>query len=234
MQDAVGGFQVDFGSVLAWLGLIRARCAAGLAVAFGLLQGCGSASLGPGLVVGRCPKPPILAQNLQNHIPEAAHCARVAVSERDEMYLIGQRAVQERDAKMNEEIKIARDRAHQGNALHDRATLRDQEFVDVTREFAASRQKTTENPITSIRSLQCPERSKRHDKSSRSKRALCTSWQRRTRNSRARMPHKLPSRRMQKIVDELYSRMTLLGPVNATIRRPVRVIPPMGLNNKVR
>ena len=38
------------------------------------------------------------------------------MSERDEMYLIGQRAVQERDAKMNEEIKIARDRAHQGNA----------------------------------------------------------------------------------------------------------------------
>ena len=26
-----------------------------------------------------------------------------------------------------------------GNALHDRATLRDQEFVDVTRELAASR-----------------------------------------------------------------------------------------------
>ena len=42
----LGGFQVDFGSVLAWLGLIRARCAAGLAVAFGLLQGCGSASFG--------------------------------------------------------------------------------------------------------------------------------------------------------------------------------------------
>ena len=38
----LGGFQVDFGSVLAWLGLIRARCAAGLAVAFGLLQRCGS------------------------------------------------------------------------------------------------------------------------------------------------------------------------------------------------
>ena len=50
------------------------------------------------------------------------------------------RAVQERDAKMIEEIKIARDRAHQGSALHDRATLRDQEFVDVTRELAASRQ----------------------------------------------------------------------------------------------
>ena len=72
---------------------------------------------------------------------EQDHCARVAVSERDEMYMIGQRAVHERDAKMNEEIKIARDRAHQGNALHDRATLRDQEFVDVTRELAASRQK---------------------------------------------------------------------------------------------
>ena len=47
----LGGFQVDVGSVLAWLGLIRARCAAGLAVAFGLLQGCGSASFGLGLVV---------------------------------------------------------------------------------------------------------------------------------------------------------------------------------------
>ena len=56
------------------------------------------------------------------------------------MYLIGQRAAQERDAKIHEESKIARDRAHQGNALHDRATLRDQEFVDVTRELAASRQ----------------------------------------------------------------------------------------------
>ena len=64
MQDAVG-----------WLGLIRARCAAGLAVAFGLLQGCGSASFGLGLVVWvlQRPKPPILAQNLQNHIPEASH-----------------------------------------------------------------------------------------------------------------------------------------------------------------
>ena len=47
----LGGFQVDFGSVLAWLGLIRARCAAGLAVAFGLLQGRGSASFGLDLVV---------------------------------------------------------------------------------------------------------------------------------------------------------------------------------------
>ena len=45
------------------------------------------------------------------------------------MHMFGQRAAQERDAKMNEEIKIARDRAHQGNALHERATLRDQEFV---------------------------------------------------------------------------------------------------------
>ena len=35
----LGGFKVDFGSVLAWLALICARCAAGLAVAFGLLQG---------------------------------------------------------------------------------------------------------------------------------------------------------------------------------------------------
>ena len=42
---------------------------------------------------------------------QEAHCARVAVSERDEMRLIGQRAVQERDAKMNEEIRIARERA---------------------------------------------------------------------------------------------------------------------------
>ena len=33
-----GGFKVDFGPALAWLGLICARCAAGLAVAFGLLQ----------------------------------------------------------------------------------------------------------------------------------------------------------------------------------------------------
>ena len=71
---------------------------------------------------------------------QEAHCARVAVSERDEMCLIGQRAAQERDAKMNEEIKIARDRAHQGNALHDRATLNYREFDDVTCELAASRQ----------------------------------------------------------------------------------------------
>ena len=35
----LGGFKVDVGSVLALLGLICARCAAGLAVAFGLLQG---------------------------------------------------------------------------------------------------------------------------------------------------------------------------------------------------
>ena len=43
---------------------------------------------------------------------QESHCARVVVSERGEIHLIGQRAVQERDAKMNEEIKIARDRAH--------------------------------------------------------------------------------------------------------------------------
>ena len=56
----LGGFKVDLGSVLAWLGLICARCAAGLVVAFGLLQGCGYASFGLGFVM-RCPKPPILA-----------------------------------------------------------------------------------------------------------------------------------------------------------------------------
>ena len=83
----------------------------------------------------------IKANDAIRYAEQEAHCTRVAVSERDEMYLIGQRAVQERDAKMNEEIKIARDRAHQGNALHDRAARRDQEFVDVTRELAASRQK---------------------------------------------------------------------------------------------
>ena len=66
------------------------------------------------------------------------------MSERDEMHLIDQRAVQERDAKMNEEIKIARDRAHKRNALHERATLRDREFDDVTRELAASRQKAND------------------------------------------------------------------------------------------
>ena len=37
-----------------------------------------------------------------------------------------------------------RDRAHKGNALHDRATLRDREFDDVTRELAASRQKASD------------------------------------------------------------------------------------------
>ena len=42
----MGGLKVDFGSVLACLGLICARCAAGLAAAFGLLRGCGYASFG--------------------------------------------------------------------------------------------------------------------------------------------------------------------------------------------
>ena len=52
------------------------------------------------------------ANDAIRYAEQEAHCARVAVSERDEMMcLIGQRAVQERDAKMNEEIKIARDRA---------------------------------------------------------------------------------------------------------------------------
>ena len=58
------------------------------------------------------------ANDAIRHAEQEAHCARVAVSERDEMYLTGQRAAQERDAKMNEEIKIARDRAQKGNALH--------------------------------------------------------------------------------------------------------------------
>ena len=51
------------------------------------------------------------ANDAIRYAEKEAHCARVAASERDEMYLIGQRAVQERDAKMNEEIKIAGDRA---------------------------------------------------------------------------------------------------------------------------
>ena len=63
----LGGFKVDFGSVLAWLGLICARCAAGLADAFGLLQGCGYASLGLGLVLQRPTTNPKPAQNLHNY-----------------------------------------------------------------------------------------------------------------------------------------------------------------------
>ena len=84
------------------------------------------------------------ANDAIRYAEQEAHCARVAVSERDEMYLIGQRAAQERDAKMNEEIKIARDRAHQGHASHDRATLRDRASDDVPRELAASRQKASD------------------------------------------------------------------------------------------
>ena len=65
------------------------------------------------------------ANDAIRYAEQEAHCARVAASERDEMHMFGQRAAQERHAKMNEEIKIARDRAHQGNALHDRATPRE-------------------------------------------------------------------------------------------------------------
>ena len=83
------------------------------------------------------------ANDAIRYAEQEAHCARVAVSERDEMYLIGQRAAQERDAKMNEEIKIARSSSSR-KYLHDRATLRDQEFVDVIRELAASRQKAND------------------------------------------------------------------------------------------
>ena len=79
------------------------------------------------------------SQNEESTIRGLRERLETAVSDRDEMHLIGQRAAQERDAKMNEEIKIARDRAHKGNALHERATLRDREFDDVTRELAASR-----------------------------------------------------------------------------------------------
>ena len=127
------------------------------------------------------------------HAEQEAHCARVAVSERDEMYLIGQRAVQERDAKMNEEIKIARDRAHQGNALHDRATLRDQEFVDVTRELAASRQKAFDAKSDYL--SQIAAMSEEIDETRRElkiQESFVYKWRRRTKNSKARMPPKLP------------------------------------------
>ena len=60
---------------------------------------------------------------------------------RDELYLMGHRAVQERDTKMNEEIQIARDQAQKGDVLYERITQRDQEFDDVICELAASRQK---------------------------------------------------------------------------------------------
>ena len=79
MQDEVGGIKVDFESGLAWLGMICARCAAGLAVAFGLLQGYGFASFGLGLVVcGNAPQPtnPKPAQNLNDHIIEATRKPR--------------------------------------------------------------------------------------------------------------------------------------------------------------
>ena len=84
------------------------------------------------------------ANDAIRYAEQEARCARVAVSERDELRMIGQRAVQEREAKINEEIKIARDIAHQGNALQDRASLRDREFVDVTRELAVSKQKASD------------------------------------------------------------------------------------------
>ena len=74
---------------------------------------------------------------------QEAQCARIAANE-SELHLIGQRAAQERDAKMNEEIQIARDRSHKGNVLHERITQRDQEFDDVIRELAASRQKASD------------------------------------------------------------------------------------------
>ena len=67
-----GSFSLDMQDAVGWLGLIRARCAAGLAVAVGLLQGCGSASFGPGLVVATNPSP-----KLQNHIPEATRQPRL-------------------------------------------------------------------------------------------------------------------------------------------------------------
>ena len=84
------------------------------------------------------------ANDAIRYAEQEAHCARIAVNERDELHLIGQRAAQERDAKMNEEIKIARDRAHKGNALHERVTQRDQEFDDVIRKLAAPRQKAND------------------------------------------------------------------------------------------
>ena len=74
----LGGFQVDVGSVLAWLGLIRARCAAGLAVAFGASGMCfckfWARIGGLGQRPTTNPKP---AQNLQSHIPEATRKPRL-------------------------------------------------------------------------------------------------------------------------------------------------------------
>ena len=58
----LGGFKVDFESVWVGLELICARCAAGLAVALGLLQGCGCASFGLVLVVWGKPTQPTQSQ----------------------------------------------------------------------------------------------------------------------------------------------------------------------------
>ena len=145
------------------------------------------------------------ANDAIRYAEKEANCARVAVSERDEMYLIGQRAVQERGAKMNEEIKIARDRAHKGNALHDRATLRDREFDDVTRELAASRQKASDAQSDYLNQIAAmAEEIDETRRELKSKRALCISWQRQTRSSKVRTPPKASLWRTPMIVDELY------------------------------
>ena len=99
---------------------------------------------------------------------------------------------------MNEEIKIARDRAHQGNALHDRATLRDQEFVDVTCELAASRQKAIDAKSDCLSQIAAMSE---EIEETRQELRIQESF---VYQSRARMPPKWPSRRMPKIVDELY------------------------------
>ena len=121
---------------------------------------------------------------------------RDAASERDELNVIGQRAAQERDTKMNEEIQIARDRAHKGDALYERATLRDQEFDDVIRELAASRQKASDARSGYLNRIA--------EMAEEIKRDLFINWRKRTESWKMRTLHTTSWGWTPMIVDELY------------------------------
>ena len=51
-----------------------------------------------------------------------------SLHERDEAYLRGKQAIQERENKMNEEIQIARHQTHEGQFLQDSVSRKNSEY----------------------------------------------------------------------------------------------------------
>ena len=78
---------------------------------------------------------------------EEASQARVSLHERDEVYLRGKQAIQERETKINGEIQIARHQIHEGQPLQDISSRKNSEH-----DKLASEMKSIQQELDDVRS----------------------------------------------------------------------------------